>query len=194
MKVLSILILAMLFSLGCARVQVHAPKEPIKVDISMRLDIYQHIEKDIDAIENIVSGSGSKAKDQPSGKQSLLDYIFKNAYAQEGLSPEVEQAALRRRDRKAQLSQWQAKGVIGENQAGLVEIRSAAAANPALEALVKAEDEDRMIIYRSIAKKNNSSLEEVQKIYAQRLRNDAPSGTPIEAPDDATGIMAWKIK
>ncbi len=184
MKVLSILTLAMLFGLGCARVQMQAPKEPIKFDISMRLDIYQHIEKDIDAIENIVSGD----------KQSLLDYIFKNAYAQEGLNPEVEQAALRRRDRKAELKEWQVKGVIGENRVGSVEIRNAAAANPVVEALVKAEDEDRMIIYRSIAQKNNSSLEEVQKIYAQRLRNDAPSGTPIEVSDEAAGAITWKIK
>jgi len=33
-------------TVGCAKVQVQAPKEPIKVDISMRLDVYQHVEKD----------------------------------------------------------------------------------------------------------------------------------------------------
>ncbi len=45
---------------GCARVRVEAPKEAIKLDISMRLDIYQHVTKDIDAIEDIVSGGSSK--------------------------------------------------------------------------------------------------------------------------------------
>ena len=43
MKTAALLILAIIISLGCAKVQVQAPKEPIKVDISMRLDIYQHI-------------------------------------------------------------------------------------------------------------------------------------------------------
>ncbi|MDD5729736.1 MAG: hypothetical protein PHN57_01210, partial [Candidatus Omnitrophica bacterium] len=53
--------------LGCARVRVEAPKEPIKVDISMRLDIYQHVTKDINDIENIVTGS--EGKDKKAGGQ-----------------------------------------------------------------------------------------------------------------------------
>ena len=57
MKIALILMLGVIFSLGCARVMVQAPKEPIKVDISMRLDVYQHIQNDIDDIESIVSGS-----------------------------------------------------------------------------------------------------------------------------------------
>lgn len=187
MKLFSILTLVALFGLGCAKVQVQAPKEPIKVDISMRLDIYQHIEKDIDAIEDIVSGPASD-------KRSFLDYIIENAYAQEGLSPEVEQAAMRRRDRKTELMEWEAKGVIGEKKSGLVEIRNPAMANAGIEKLAQAENNDRMIIYNSVAKKNNSSLEEVQKIYAQRLQNDAPAGTPLETVNADSGAMEWKTK
>lgn len=187
MKILSILALAVLFGLGCAKVQVQAPKEPIKVDISMRLDIYQHIEKDIDAIEDIVSGPAS-------GKRSFLDNIFENAYAQEGLSPEVGQAALRRRDRKTELMDWEAKGVIGEKKSGLVEIRNPAMANGGVEKLVQGENNDRMVIYNSVANKNNSSVEEVQKIYAQRLQNDAPAGTPLETVNADTGAVEWKKK
>ena len=33
----------MVAAVGCAKVQVQAPKEPIKVDITMRLDVYQHV-------------------------------------------------------------------------------------------------------------------------------------------------------
>ena len=54
-----LLVLTMFLSIGCATVRMKAPKEPIKVDISMRLDIYQHVQKDIEAIENIVSGADS---------------------------------------------------------------------------------------------------------------------------------------
>jgi uncharacterized protein YdbL (DUF1318 family) len=192
MKKIFILALGVIISLGCAKMQVGGTKEPIKVDISMRLDIYQHVEKDIDEIESIVSGS--KEKNKALDKQSLLGYFISNAYAQEGLSQEVEQAALRRKDRYAELSSLQSKGVVGENGAGLLEIRNSSAANLSVRELVKLENNDRMIIYRSIAQKNNTSLKEIQKLYAKRLQNDAPTGTPIEILNQATGASEWTVK
>lgn len=184
---LILLLLAISFSSGCARMQVGGTKEPIKMDISMRLDIYQHVEKDIDAIESIVSGA--KENKNTSDKQSLLGILISEAYAQESLSPEVEQAVLRRKDRLAELSSWQAKGVIGENKNALVEIRNPQGVDSAVSRIVDGENADRMIIYQSVAKKNGTSVEEVQKLYAKRLQTDAPSGTPIETADSA-----WKVK
>lgn len=192
MIVTFLLLLGMLFNLACARVRVEAPKEPIKIDIAMRLDIYQHIEKDIDAIESIVSGS--KEKPKPQDKQSLLDYFVKSAYAQEGLDPQTEQAALRRRDRRSELVSWEEKGVIGENKLGLLSLRNPGASNVSLEQLLKDENEDRMIIYQAVAQKNNTSIDEVQKIYAKRLQKDASSGTPIEALNEASGAYEWRIR
>ncbi len=185
MKNIFIMLVALVAFFGCARVRVEAPKEPIKVDISMRLDIYQHVEKDIDAIESIVSGSKDTKK--TADKQSLLGFFSGEAYAEEGLSPEVEQAALRRKDRLGELSSWQAKGVIGENKNGLVEIRSSEGAGAGQ--IVSAENADRTIIYQSVANKNGTSIEEVEKLYAKRLQASAPAGTPIETPDGA-----WKVK
>jgi len=187
MKLFLILSLAVFFSLGCAKIGVGGTKEPIKVDISMRLDIYQHVEKDIDAIESIVSGS--KENKKAVDKQSLLGILVSEAYAQEGLSPEVEQAALRRKDRLADLSSWEAKGVIGENKNGLVEMRNSQAADYSVSNIISGENADRMVIYQSVAKKNGTSVEEVQRLYAKRLQGDASSGTPLEAPDGA-----WKVK
>lgn len=184
MKTAALLMLAVIIGLGCAKVQVQAPKEPIKVDISMRLDIYQHIEKDIDQIENIVAG-----KD----KQSFLVGLVGVAFAEEGLSPEVEEAALRRKDRRSELLSWEGKGAIGENKSGLTEIRDPSAADPSIQQLVSAENSDRMIIYRAVAAKNNSSVEDVQKLYAKRLQDDAPGGTPIEVLNQS-GSYEWKKK
>jgi len=192
MRIIFFVLLALFFGLGCARVKVEAPKEPIKVDISMRLDIYQHVEKDIDAIESIVSGS--KENKKAVDKQGLLRISIKEVYAQEALSPEVEQAALRRKDRLSQLSLWEEKGVVGENKAGLVEIKNSEGLDVAVTQIIDAENSDRMIIYQSVAKKNNTSVEEVQKIYAKRLQGSAPSGTPIEVLNQATGSYEWKIK
>jgi len=179
-----------IFSLGCARLSVQGSKEPIKVDISMRLDIYQHVEKDIDAIEGIVSGA--KEKNEPSDQQSFLGFLIGSAYAQEGLSPEVEQAALRRKGRIDELHALEGKGVIGENKMGLVEARDSSGGS--VKELIEAENRDRTIIYNSLAAKNNTSVEEVQQLYAKRLRSDAPPGTPVEALNETTGAYEWKVK
>lgn len=186
MRFFLILMIAVTFSLGCAKMQVGGTKDPIKVDISMRLDIYQHVESDIDAIENIVSGV--KENKKSADKQSFLEIFIAQAYAQEGLSPEVEQAALRRKDRVSDLSSWEAKGVIGENKKGLVEIRDSQSVDKTLSEIVSAENSDRMIIYQAVAKKNGTSLEEVQGLYSKRLQSNAPAGTPVEVSD------GWQIK
>ena len=192
MKILILLLTSVIVAAGCARVLVQAPKEPIKVDISMRLDIYQHIEKDIDEIENIVSGSSEKPQSKAS--PNILNFFVKEAYADEGLSPQVEQAALRRRDRRSQLFSWEEKGVVGENKVGLAEVRILDQVNDATQKLIEAENSDRMLIYQAVAVKNGTSVEEVQKLYAKRLHADSPSGTPIEVFNEANGSYEWKIK
>jgi uncharacterized protein YdbL (DUF1318 family) len=184
MKTAVVLMLAVIISLGCAKLQVQAPKEAIKVDISMRLDIYQHIAKDIDEIENIVAG-----KD----KGGFMFGFVGSAFAEEGLSPEVERAALSRKDRRPELFSWEEKGVVGENKSGLAEIRNSAAADSSVRQLVNAENSNRMVIYRGVAAKNNSSVEEVQRLYAKRLQEHAPSGTPIEVLN-ASGNYEWQTK
>lgn len=176
---------------GCASVQVKAPKDPIKVDITMRLDVYQHVEKDIDTIEDIVSGkvpAGGKSAPKPKDG-SKLDLFFTDAYAEEAIPADVEAAAIGRRDRRAELVMHEGEGHIGENRMGMVEARSSEA--PA--GLVSAENADRLLIYRSISQKNGASLEDVEKLYAKRLQEDAPLGTPIEVID-AAGNYSWKIK
>jgi uncharacterized protein YdbL (DUF1318 family) len=178
-------------SIGCARVRVEAPKEPIKVDISMRLDIYQHVAKDIDDIESIVSGGGSQTI---KGSQSFLRRVIGVAYAEDGLSPQVEQAAFRRRDRLAALNEWEQKGVLGENQSGLVEIRDKGAATADVEQLVSEENDDRMIIYQGISQKNGITVVEVQKIYAKKLQDNAAASTPLEVLNAQTGNYEWKVK
>ncbi|MBN1870664.1 MAG: DUF1318 domain-containing protein [Candidatus Omnitrophica bacterium] len=175
---------------GCAHVQVDAPKEPIKVDISMRLDVYQHVTQDINDIENMVTGE--KEKPQSKNSQNLFGFFVAEAYAQEELSPEAEQAALRRKDRRSELASWQRQGVIGENKSGLVELRDSGRADPSVQELINAENNDRLVIYQWIAQKNGITMDEVKKLYAARLQADAPSGTPIEVDKD--GSSAWEIK
>jgi len=191
-KNILIVMLGVVFCLGCARVRVEGSKEPIKVDISMRLDVYQHVQKDINAIEDIVSGSGNNTT--PADKQSMLDYFVSSAYAQEELDPQVEQAALRRKARREEIASWQQKRVLGEDKAGLLQIRVPEASNAALEQLVAAENADRMTIYNALAKKNQTSVQSIQELYAERLQRDAPAGTPIEVVNAASGTYEWMLK
>lgn len=168
MKTLLTLVCVLALAWGCARVRVEAPKEAIKVDVSMRLDIYQHVEKDIDNIEDMVSAKNDK--------HSLLDLLVSKAHADEGgLGPDVQQAIERRKDRKGELSSLQAKGAVGENARGMVEAKTGEGSS-----VVQAENSDRSVIYSAIAAKNGTSVSDVERLYARRLQSDAPSGTPIE--------------
>lgn len=168
---------------GCAKVQVVAPKEPIKVDIAMRLDVYQHVAKDIDAIEDLVTGGKAP------GQQSLLRGFVGVAYAEEGLSPEIEKAAMRRKARYGVLNAAESKGQIGETNTGYVELRPAGKGDSGLKDIVSAENSDRAVIYSSIAKKNGATVAEVQKMYAKKLQSGAPTGTPIESEPGE-----WRVK
>ncbi len=184
MAVLAVLLVVFL-GMGCMSMQVKAPKDPIKVDVTMRLDVYQHVANDINSIENAVSG---KAAPKPEDGMKL-NFLMVNAYAEESLSPEVVQAAASRKARYAELSSLEGKGVIGENRSGMVEAKGSGA--PA--DLISAENADRMTIYKALSQKNGAALEDVRKLYAQRLQNDAPSGTPIEVMN-ASGSYEWKNK
>ena len=139
------------------------------------------LQNDIDEIENMVTGDSPKRK----GSQSFLNLGVTEAYADEGLSSDVQAAALRRKERRADLVALEEQGILGENKMGLVEVRKAGAK---IAFPVDAENSDRMIIYRAVAEKNGSSVEEVQKLYAKRLQADAASGTPIEVDS------GWTIK
>jgi uncharacterized protein YdbL (DUF1318 family) len=192
-KLLFVMLVGVVVSLGCARVKFEAPKDPIKVDISMRLDVYQHVEKDIDQIENIVSGK-KEEKAVSKDKQSLLGLVS-IAYAQDsGLSPEEEQAALRRKDRLAQLISFEQNGVIGEDKSGYVQIRSRATPDTAANDLVRKENEDRKIIYDALALRNGVSVDDIQRLYAKRLQANVASGTPIEEWNKQSGSFEWKSK
>lgn len=186
MKQISLIVASgILLIVGCATVKVQGPKDPIKVDITMRLDVYQHVQNDINSIEDLVTGTGKGQQPAPQ-KQGLLNRFTGTAYAEE-LSPEVEQAALRRKDRRAQLVALQQAGMAGETLSGLVMIKGSGDA--AAENIVRDENNDRMVIYNSIASKNGTSVEDVKKLYAERLQKDAPPGTPIEV-----GSGNWQVK
>jgi len=194
MRAFFITLTVMIFMMGCARVNVGGAKDPIKVDIAMRLDVYQHVEKDIDAIENIVSGPKNEEKESPRDKQSFLGFGASIAYAEEELSPEAQQAALRRKARINEVYALERKSIIGESKIGLLELRDSSQGTASVKQLIESENKDRILICEIVAAKNNITVDDLNKIYAKRLHNDAPIGTPLEVLNTATGVYEWKIK
>jgi uncharacterized protein YdbL (DUF1318 family) len=190
MKKIAIALICAYAVAGCATVSLKSPKDPIKVDISMRVDVYQHVKEDITNIEDIVTGQ--KPVEEMRDDSSMLG-IFENlAHAQENLSEEIKNAALRRKERRPKIIPSMKEGIVGESGTGLLEIRDYQAADGLIEALVKAETIDRMVICQALAQENNTSIQAVQKVYAQRLQEDAPKGTPVEV--ESRGKYVWKIK
>lgn len=176
------MMMLVILAVGCARVQVEAPKDPIKMDISMRLDVYQHVVKDVDDIEDIVGGQA------PKGESSLSAFFVGTAYAEdEDVSPEAKDAAYRRRDRRPELVSFESKGILGESNRALIVMRGAGDARA--QQIMAEENSDRMVIFQAIAKKRQSSIDNIQKVYADRLRDRLASGTPVQNEDGS-----WTIK
>ena len=171
--------LALFFILGCARVNLTS-KEPIKLDVTMRLDIYQHVAKDANAIEDMIS----------SPKTSWLDLGVQEAFAQEeGFPVDVQAAIDARKARRSELVGWLEKGVVGENADGFVEVRNAAAGDDSVVALVSDENKDRRLIYAHVAKKNGTEASQTGRVFAKRIQSDAPAGSPVQSSD---GIWTTK--
>jgi uncharacterized protein YdbL (DUF1318 family) len=171
--------LAFFVLLGCARVSIDT-KKPIQVDVKMRVDIYQHVAQDVANIEDMIS---SEPKAKGAEQVSLFFLGVREAWAQEEADyPENVRAAIeRRKERRSELVSWEARGVIGENMRGQVELVHRAVADNSAVGLVEQENRDRSIIYAYVAGKNNASVDETAAVFAKRIQADAPSGTPIQS-------------
>ncbi len=170
----------MVLVVGCARVNIES-KDPIKLDVSMRVDVYQHVARDVDSIEDLIAGSPKEgAAAVP--KTSWLDRIVPCAYAG-GLSDfpdEVVVAIERRKARRSQILLLASQGYIGENENGFVEVFEKTSLDPGRLAMIEQENKDRLVIFEYVAKKNRTSVEETGKVFADRIQKDAAAGTPIE--------------
>jgi len=169
-----------IFLVGCARVDVGS-KEPIKLDVNMRLDIYQHVASDAASIEDMVSGPQKKEGAAPQ-QTSLFDLIVPAAYAQDasGFPAEVAAAIERRKARRERIVLLASQGYVGENKQGFIDIFDKTSLDSAKIELVEQENKDRLIIFEYVAKKNGASVAETGKIFAERIQKDAAAGTPIE--------------
>ncbi|MCM2275566.1 MAG: YdbL family protein [Candidatus Didemnitutus sp.] len=88
--------------------------------------------------------------------------------------------------RLPQLDDLKAKGAIGENNRGFVEVRAAA---PSADRVVSDENRDREAVYALIAKETGATPEAVGRARAKQIATQSRSGVWVQ---DESG--AWKKK
>jgi len=85
---------------------------------------------------------------------------------------DLQAVRARMEQRLPTIDDLKAQGAIGENNRGLLEVRSGGGN---ASSVVSAENRDREIVYAEIAKKNNTSAEQVGRARARRIAaNSAP--------------------
>jgi uncharacterized protein YdbL (DUF1318 family) len=172
---------------GCAKVNLQTT-EPLKVDINMRVDVYQHVVKDVESIEDQVYGS--------SQKQLNLLLHMEEAYAEES-QPELAAAIERRKARASQIQEYFDRGIIGENRDALLEIRDESL-NPTTKAQIQRilvqENADRDVSYQTAASRNTVDLRTIRKTFFDDHYKRASSGAWFEVYSPGTAKFAWVRK
>ena len=119
--------------------------------------------------------------------------VVVDAYAQ-GTSADVETATNDRRERRADLYVLEKNGVVGENKSAQVQVMPGHEADTAAKAMVAQENNDRTVIFNSVAAKNGQPMVDIQTMNAKNFQCDVPSGTPIEVLNAQGSAYEWKVK
>ncbi len=172
---------------SCAKVQLET-REPVRVDINMRVDVYQHIVKEVESIEGEIFNSKEK--------QFNAIFIFPRAYAQD-YSDNVRAAIERRKTRITTIGEYLGKGYVGENRHAGLEMMAEGVPpelGQEIASIVSEENNDREIIYTSLAERDGVALSEVRKILFQDHYQRAPAGYWFEVWDGSKSNFIWLRK
>ena len=111
-----------------------------------------------------------------------LPVFAEGKYSIKQMTPEVQNALNSRRDRFDQLRGLKASGAVGENNHGYVEVLKTAGG---ADAVVAAENNDRKVIYQTIARQNGleNAVGTIESVFAQVQRDKAAAGDQIQTED-----------
>ncbi len=155
---------AVLFTMaGCKGIGVNlATSQPLHVDINMKLDVYQHSDT---SIQKKITAASSD------------------------LPVDVQQ---RRTNRMGEIQGLKNSRVVGENHAGLLEIRNLPPGEYGTytKQTVDAENSDRTTIMQQVSKNEDLPLAKVQEQQAQLAFKLAFNGEWIE-PTQPDGTYKW---
>lgn len=96
-----------------------------------------------------------------------------------GLTMSNSATAMTTQQRLAIIKGLKIKGVVGENNQGLLEFRG----KPQAEEIVKQENLIRLNKYKKIAKKTNTPVMEVGQQRAKQITEQADPGTWLQSPE-----------
>lgn len=153
---------------GCALppVELSTP-EPVKVDVNVRLDVYQHRDPE--------------SREPPPDTDAADD------------TASIE---LRRRNRMGDIQLFKNSRIVGENRNGLLEIIEPPPGEYGayVQSVVNAENRDRLTLMRRQAEAGDLDLAAIQSERARLWRDRAFSGEWIEVPVDDGATYQWRRK
>jgi len=105
----------------------------------------------------------------------------------------LDEANTRMRNRMAEIFNFKANELVGENHRGLLEIRQVPAGKwgEDVKKQVSAENEDRMLLMRQKAKDSGRALQEVQDEQWKIRTRQANAKEWIEVPGKNPGTFQW---
>jgi uncharacterized protein YdbL (DUF1318 family) len=183
-------ITGLLFALACVTVNVYFPAA--------------EVQRAADKIVEEVRSGQSASSTEDIGDQSMLrstlqmiGFLQSEAYAQADINvstPNIRALKASMKERFDQLRPLYEKGVLGETNDGMLNVRSVEGLGLQEKAqvnkLVNAENEDRTKLYQEIAKANDLSpdtIDDIKKLFANSWRKDAKKDWWIQK-DDGTWV------
>jgi len=149
---------------GCSSIPIDVgTKEPVKVDIAMKVDVYQHAD--------------------PNGPKKAA------------AAPVVMDVVTSRRNRMGEIQILKNSRLLGENNAGYLEVRTRPPGEYGdyVKTTADAENSDRGRLIEKLAKEKNIPVSQAERQQAELFQKGAFGGEWIEVAD-AEGKFAWKQK
>ena len=179
----------------------------VKVDVNVRIDVYQHAVETLDFISGESEalpevGTETDTETPDTGKlEEVFDWVFGvgTAYAAETPAAQRQQQLLKSmKSRFAKIQQYKTDGSVGENHKGKLSVRDSAKMKSdagyagKVKKAVKDENRDREEFYRLNAKLQNTPHAKIVDLYAKLRVKRAKGGEWIEVKKD--GKWLWKKK
>lgn len=197
--------LALLLGFSCKQVITQDKPLEVKIDVNVRIDVYQHAVSALDYISGESDTLPDTESDTESQPDSMLRDLFdsvlgvKTVYAAEVSDQQQLKKLLdSMKKRYPQAQQYKKAGSVGENHKGLLSVRDSEKmkSDPAyaqkVKKLVEEENRDRKQLYLLDAKIKNTPYEKIAELYAKLRVTRAKKGEWIEVKKDNRWV--WQKK
>ncbi|CAN5742463.1 hypothetical protein BH09VER1_BH09VER1_10830 [soil metagenome] len=193
-QTLILAVLAAMVVAGCKTPTVNlATTEPIKVDIDMRLDVYQYSSTNAPKTGQVVVTKAPDSAQPPSTNATTSTNLLAKSELPNASSGSPE---TRRHNRQADIQKFKNDRMVGEGHDGLLFIVKENLPKDdsahAIRTAVNAENQDRMDMMKKEADEQKVSLPTIQAQQGELWRNRSFKGEWIEVEKDGTWVKVEK--